>query len=212
MYHGGSIIYYTIYKITNKLDGKFYIGKHQTKNLDDEYFGSGKLLKRAIKKHGVKNFIKEILHVFDNEKEMNIKEKELVIISEQTYNLCEGGKGGFGYINKNKLNNKNDNGGKGRQSFKIKLKTDIEYKNSFSKKCSDALKIRYKSGAMKNAGTLGYKHTDESKTKMREKWKDPIYRQKQISSRLGKSNGPRSENTKRKIRESLCKTLELKSR
>ena len=26
-------MFYTIYKITNKLDGKVYIGKHQTKNI-----------------------------------------------------------------------------------------------------------------------------------------------------------------------------------
>lgn len=39
--------------------------------------------------------------MFDNEEDMNAKEKELVIVSESTYNLCEGGKGGFSYINKN---------------------------------------------------------------------------------------------------------------
>lgn len=32
---------------------------------------------------------------------MNKKEKELVKIEENSYNICEGGKGGFGYINKN---------------------------------------------------------------------------------------------------------------
>ena len=97
-------LYYTVYKITNKLNEKFYIGKHQTNNLDDGYMGSGKLLKQAIKKYGIEFFSKEILHVFKTEEEMNAKEKELVIISEQSYNLCEGGQGGFSFINKNKLN------------------------------------------------------------------------------------------------------------
>lgn len=63
--------------------------------------GSGKLIIAAIKKYGVDNFKKEILYIFDNEKDMNSKEKELVILSENSYNLCPGGQGGFGYINKN---------------------------------------------------------------------------------------------------------------
>jgi hypothetical protein len=92
-------MYFTIYKITNLLDGKFYIGKHQTKKLDDGYFGSGKLLGRAIRKHGKENFKKEILEVHDTEEAMNAAEKRLVVISEMSYNLCEGGNGGFSFIN-----------------------------------------------------------------------------------------------------------------
>jgi hypothetical protein len=97
-------MFYTIYKITNKINDKTYIGKHQTKNLDDGYMGSGNYIKRAIKKHGIDNFMKEILHVFDNELEMNLVEKELVILGETSYNICPGGQGGFGYINVNGLN------------------------------------------------------------------------------------------------------------
>ena len=77
---------------------------HKTKNLNDGYMGSGKLIKRAIQKYGIENFNKEILHVFSNEEDMKNKEKELVVMSETSYNLCEGGKGGFGYINGNNLN------------------------------------------------------------------------------------------------------------
>ena len=94
---------YTIYQITNTLDGKIYIGKHQTRKLDDGYMGSGKLIKRAVAKHGVENFRKEILFQFHTEAEMNAKEAELVTEEfcsrSDTYNLCPGGRGGFGYIN-----------------------------------------------------------------------------------------------------------------
>jgi hypothetical protein len=43
---------YLIYKITNIVNDKIYIGKHQTENINDTYFGSGVALERAIKKYG----------------------------------------------------------------------------------------------------------------------------------------------------------------
>jgi hypothetical protein len=81
-------MYYTVYKIVNNINNKYYIGKHITKNLEDGYMGSGKLIKQAISRYGRDKFSKEILFVFDNENEMNKKESELVVISENTYNLC----------------------------------------------------------------------------------------------------------------------------
>jgi hypothetical protein len=77
---------------------------HQTKDLNDNYMGSGKLIKRAIQKYGLENFKKEILYIFDNEADMCDKEKELIVLDEMSYNLCNGGSGGFDYINKNNLN------------------------------------------------------------------------------------------------------------
>lgn len=106
-------MFYTIYKITNKINNKVYIGKHKTNDLNDGYMGSGKLIRRAIEKHGVNNFSKEILFIFNNEEDMNRKEKELVVVSEETYNLCEGGHGGFSYINRTKANLYGSNGNLG---------------------------------------------------------------------------------------------------
>lgn len=96
-------MYYTVYRTVNKINGKIYIGKHITEEPEDSYLGSGKHLNNAIQKYGRENFVKEVLHIFDNEADMNAKEAELVtldFIKEDTnYNLCPGGQGGFGYIN-----------------------------------------------------------------------------------------------------------------
>ncbi len=89
---------YIIYRTTNIVNGKIYIGKHQTKDVDDGYLGSGIALEKAIKKYGKVSFKKEVLFVFDSEDEMNQKEKELVtesfIASNSNYNMGVGGEGG----------------------------------------------------------------------------------------------------------------------
>lgn len=113
-------MYYTIYKTTNIVNGKIYIGKHQTKDLNDGYLGSGKILRSAIEKYGRIKFQKEILYTFNNEEEMNTKEQELVteefLARPDVYNLCPGGQGGFGYINANKLNGSPEGRLKGGQN------------------------------------------------------------------------------------------------
>lgn len=90
---------YTVYKITNNLNGKVYIGSHQTKDPCDSYMGSGKYLKKAIAKHGVENFTKEILWICDTPELMYELESWLVneefLAEQNTYNLKCGGFGGW---------------------------------------------------------------------------------------------------------------------
>lgn len=113
--------HYLIYQTTNNVNGKIYIGKHETFNIDDNYFGSGKHLLNAINKYGLKNFTKTILIELQNAEEMNLLEK-LVVTPEfcarkDVYNINVGGDGGwmhvnaigrnigFKYANQHKLNN-----------------------------------------------------------------------------------------------------------
>ena len=89
-----------IYKTTNLINGKIYIGK-DVRNLNC-YLGSGKLLKKAIEKYGKNNFVKEIIEVCDNLIELSEREKywikELDSI-KNGYNLTEGGTGGDTFTN-----------------------------------------------------------------------------------------------------------------
>ena len=92
-----------VYIITNNINGKKYIGLSINKKLSfrKSYFGSGKLIKQAIQKHGKENFSKEIIRDFDNEDEARQFEKELIefndaVKSGMFYNLAGGGYGGAG--------------------------------------------------------------------------------------------------------------------
>lgn len=159
--------YYTIYKITNKLDGKIYIGKHETEDLNDSYMGSGTYLKNAIHKHGIENFEKEILYVFITREEMNGKEAELVnesfIERKDTYNLAVGGVGSWKFVIDNKLNNLANQCYIAAQ----KIKDDDEFRKWFSNRVVEGLKkIQFQHGTFK-----GRKHSEETKQRMRESHK-----------------------------------------
>jgi group I intron endonuclease len=84
-----------IYKTTNIINGKFYVGKDEKNNPD--YLGSGKILKLAINKNGRENFKKKILEVCETRENLNDREKywiESLSATTLGYNITEGGTGG----------------------------------------------------------------------------------------------------------------------
>lgn len=88
-------MYHYLYKITNLINNKIYIGIHSTENIDDGYMGSGKRIKAAIQKYGIDNFSKEILSYYPSLDEALIAEKETVTEDfckrADTYNIAIGG-------------------------------------------------------------------------------------------------------------------------
>jgi len=91
---------HTVYKTTNLVNGKYYIGKHSCSNRCGDqcsYLGSGYALLKAIEKYGEHNFCKEVLLHFETEEEAYQYESDIItkemIDSNECYNGINGGKG-----------------------------------------------------------------------------------------------------------------------
>jgi hypothetical protein len=87
---------FIIYKTTNLINGKYYIGRHSTENINDGYLGSGVALRNAIKKYGKENFKREIIlealnseYLWELEREIITKE---MLTDPMCYNMTYGGK------------------------------------------------------------------------------------------------------------------------
>jgi len=81
---------------TNLLNGKIYIGQHQGDKFDKRYYGTGKLIKKYLKKYGKENFKVEILYWAKTIKRLNEAEKVFIEIHNATnrkigYNISIGG-------------------------------------------------------------------------------------------------------------------------
>lgn len=198
--------YYTIYKITNITNGKYYIGKHITDNPNDGYMGSGKAIKSAIKKYGKEKFIKEILHVCYDEEQMNLLEEMLIDYRDaMSYNMTVGGKGGWNYVNENNLTNLSTH--RKIKSEKMKEYWTEERKKEKSRKMKE---YNEKNGKERYSAAAKTLHSDpafkkrfvdvmtevnkdiekraEASIKLKEKWKDPEYKEKMKKRKHGSNS------------------------
>lgn len=95
-------MYMIIYKTTNLVNGKIYIGKDSLN--DPQYFGSGLILNRAIKKYGIQSFRKDILEQCKTPQELDEREQYWIRELNSTdrsigYNIAKGGTGGDTFTN-----------------------------------------------------------------------------------------------------------------
>lgn len=158
-----------IYKTTNLINGKIYIG--QDTNNDPNYYGSGLLLKKAIKKYGKNNFIKQIIEYCDTNEILD--EREVYYIKKydsinKGYNLSTGGTGGPNFLNKSHSEETKEkmkniwNKRKDKTDFKHNM---IGFKHSDETKKKMSLSKKGRFCGPENS-MYGKKHTEESRQKM----------------------------------------------
>ncbi len=160
-----------IYKTTNLVNNKIYVGKDSYNN--HLYLGSGIKLKQSIKKHGRKNFRKEILQYCDTEEELNEAEifwiKELNSQDENIgYNIAFGGNGAGKHSEESKKKMSISQTGK-KQSDETRLKKSLAGKG---RKISEETKLKI---------SLNRKMSENSKKKLSEERmgnKNPMYNKK----------------------------------
>lgn len=85
-----------VYLTTNNVNGKRYIGQRRLTRGHENYLGSGRLIKKAIKKYGAKSFSREILCYAGSCEELNTWEYFYVCLYNAVedvsfYNLRAGG-------------------------------------------------------------------------------------------------------------------------
>ena len=101
--------YHYIYRITNLITSHYYLGAHSTKDIMDDYMGSGVLIIKAIEYYGIDNFEKVMIKNCKTRRAMFIAERKIInrdIVNDpNSYNLITGGKR------------------KSKNTYKVKVKT-----------------------------------------------------------------------------------------
>lgn len=170
------VIHY-IYKITCKISNKYYLGMHSTTDINDGYMGSGRILKRSIKKYGEENHIKEILGFYESRELLIEAEKSAITLEvlrdKNSMNIMIGGGGGF--ISEEHYKKMND----GASKFLKNKWKDEEYRKKITENLLRMLIQNHKDGKINYNTFEGKKHKEETLKLMRER---------KIGHGLGKNN------------------------
>lgn len=189
-------MFHFVYKTTH-ISGKYYIGRHSTKNINDGYFGSGRWVKSIKDKSKLS---RKILSYCNTTEELI--ENETLLIEENIDNpLCmnwnDKGVGWSSRFNPSKLNPQRFVGDKNPMK-----------REEVRKKVSETKKELYKKGLIKT--WQGKKHTEKAKEKNRQahlgKKRTPESIEKTRQANLGRTQ---TEYQKQKAREANQKTWKV---
>jgi len=169
--------YHFIYKTTNKQTGKFYVGMHTTRNLDDGYLGSGKILKRSIKKYGIEKHHFEILEFFETRELLVEREKQILteefISDPLCMNIRLGGEGGGGWTSEQQR----ENSRKSNQRQQTLKEECPDWWNTRNKRIGKSISKQHKD-SLRDMSPLctfsGKNHSEETRKKISETRKGTI--------------------------------------
>lgn len=177
-----------IYLVTNNINNKKYIGKRESSEFDEFYWGSGKYLQNAIHKYGKENFSREILEWAETKEELYRLEEEYIrsynaVESSEYYNLTKGGLGGGSCGS--------DNGSYGKHWYTNGEKQML----CFEQDCPEGWHHGYSESRKKQIQqiNLGKKFTEEHRKKLSE-----AHRANPSRGMLGKHH---PENVRKRISE-----------
>ena len=156
-----------VYKTTNLINGKIYVGQ-DTKN-NPKYLGSGKLLKKSIAKYGKENFRKEILESCVDKNLLDEREKYWILTLNSRdpkigYNIANGGEGASGFKHSAETKEKISKLHKGKKLSKEHIEKIREY----GKRRPKSKEFLEQQGCINKYWPKGTKHTDKTKQKMSE--------------------------------------------
>jgi hypothetical protein len=227
-------MYHIVYLTTNLINNKIYVGVHSPTNLDDGYFGSGKVLKWAIRKYGKENFKRQILHYCLDVEHAYTIETQIVddwfINRKDTYNCFLGGKG-------NRCNKHTDISKaiiKEKRKLQVMKPMSDEHKKRLSilftgrevsdeqrKKQSETIKEKYKNGYKQSEESIlkcketkkrnGYVVSEETRNKMSENGAGKYERTQEHRDKVSKFHKNKQLSTETKDKMSLASKGKSKS-
>lgn len=219
-----------IYKITNKINNKIYIGKDTTNN--PNYYGSGRLISKSIKKYGIESFKKEIIEICESNEVLCEREKYWIKFFSSNnleigYNISSGGDGGDTFTNnpnidiiKKKISNtmkkrvfsEEHKNNLSKNHMSTKYKKGKTYEEIYGKERSEEYKNKLKSSRQKyktEKERLGEKY-DQVISVLKEKFKgdnNPMKKNKYLWY-----FNPETNNVKRIIEDSIIPDGFIKGR
>jgi len=187
-----------IYKTTNLVNGKIYIGQDKYNN--PRYLGSGKILHLAFEKHGIENFKKEIVEVCETQEILNQREEFWISYYKSTdrkkgYNIAKGGNGGDTISNhpdKEQIGKRHSDWMKENNPTKGRKKTENEienWKNSYVGK--------WKGEKNPNFGSKRSESSKEKISEERKRWWNNLSENKrrEIGKKISEANIGKPGNT-----------------